>query len=738
MAHTILGLDLGTHSVKAVCLASAYRAFEVKSVDAEPLGNDPAVPYLDRVKAALGALRARGALAADMCVVAAPGEKVSFHTLALPFSDRKKIAQTIAFEIESVVPFDLEDIVFDYVVTPGPAGGADVQVAVVRRDDLRALLGVLAEVGVDPKVVDLDAGCYLQLAGRSFWEDLQDDGAREKKRSKVVLLKRRKETKGGAKLEVVGSGEAETEVQASGEVADAMAARVAEPAADGAPAEGARDTGAVVVVDIGHERTNVCVIERDAEGAPHLAMARTLRGGGANMVRLVASREGVDEAVALVMLGWRTEVTPAPAAATPEAISAEEAPGPLPPAALEGATEVPAVALLDSSSLPADLFDATAEAPGAREGRDVDEEREVTAPHLSFGGLSVPPPLPGRAQWTAFDSFSVPAGVSIGEAVTGPVEGHVSEAVPAAEAAPVGPAESAPVPSVRRLSDAEVAAVAAEALAPLVRVLFLTLHGWRAGTPASEGGARRVERVWVTGGTTQVPGVIEVVAEGVPFPVALLPPPAALDDDRAATGPMQKSMSLALREVGGGPAQSRFNVRVGEFAFKGSFAFVRERLARLAVAALVLMVLAGVSSYTQAYLLQSTEKKLDGRLADFSRDVLGNPTTNYDWVLVEMQRRGDPHTSSVIPPVSAVDILNEVWNHIPKGVTIDLEELDISLGKVRLKGETNSFEAVDSFKSSLQGYHCFSDIKQGNTKSRQTGVEFSLSMNVTCGGVAPE
>src|SRR6266508_5351568 len=112
MAQRILGLDLGASAVKAVLVESAFRGFEI-------------------VDAVRGLIEARG-WRFDSAVVAFPGTGGSTSVVTLPFTDPRRIEQTIGFEVEGQIPFDLADVSWDWQPLGVRDGKTELLVAVVR------------------------------------------------------------------------------------------------------------------------------------------------------------------------------------------------------------------------------------------------------------------------------------------------------------------------------------------------------------------------------------------------------------------------------------------------------------------------------------------------------------------------------------------------------------------------------------------------------------------------------
>ena len=106
--------------------------------------------------------------------VALPADKVSVRVLPMPFSDRDRIAKTLPFELESYVPFELEDFILDWRIEPMDEG-ARVLTAMARQTQIADLLEGLKGLGVDPKHVVLDAdilGAFAPAQGTQVVMDL--------------------------------------------------------------------------------------------------------------------------------------------------------------------------------------------------------------------------------------------------------------------------------------------------------------------------------------------------------------------------------------------------------------------------------------------------------------------------------------------------------------------------------------------------------------------------------------
>lgn len=168
----ILGLDLGSHSVKAALIETTLRGFTLKSLDevVTPAGPDRAA----RLAAALEGLSQRGPQSVDTVVVALPGVALATHAISLPFNDLKKVESALAFEVEGQLPFDLEAAAYDYQVTHSDEAGTQLMVGVAKKEELGALLEVLKGAKIEPRIVTHSAMVYQSLLAEAPAVGLDD------------------------------------------------------------------------------------------------------------------------------------------------------------------------------------------------------------------------------------------------------------------------------------------------------------------------------------------------------------------------------------------------------------------------------------------------------------------------------------------------------------------------------------------------------------------------------------
>src|SRR3954467_7247317 len=150
MPNRTLALEVSASMVRAALVESTLRSQRVLGFYASPRG------AAGDLAADLRAFVATHELRWDEVLSAVPGDAVTQRILTLPFRDRKRLDQTVPFELETHLPFELDDTVVDYqVLADAPDGAALVLATATSKATVRAHLEALAGAGMDPRVVDL-------------------------------------------------------------------------------------------------------------------------------------------------------------------------------------------------------------------------------------------------------------------------------------------------------------------------------------------------------------------------------------------------------------------------------------------------------------------------------------------------------------------------------------------------------------------------------------------------------
>lgn len=139
---TWLGIDIGATAVKVAMIRTAYRKVQLAglaSVEITEAGG-PIVAIVNAVRAVAG----EGGGTGDAVAIAIDGQRATVRTLGLPQSAHKQLGDVLPFELESSLPFDLAEAVFDYRLLPG--------VGETKGEELQVLVGVAKTVDVVARI----------------------------------------------------------------------------------------------------------------------------------------------------------------------------------------------------------------------------------------------------------------------------------------------------------------------------------------------------------------------------------------------------------------------------------------------------------------------------------------------------------------------------------------------------------------------------------------------------------
>jgi hypothetical protein len=169
MAGYVIGLDLSPRCVRAAVLKSSMRGYEIEDF----LSVEPQQPAPGEQQDPASVIAAARAILDTIehpqvtVVVGLSARNVSTWLIDMPFADPKRIAQTLAFEVENYVPWDLDEVVLDYKIVDASRGGAQVLAAMASWDRLESELQALREAGIEPRHLTIDAAALALLAPES-------------------------------------------------------------------------------------------------------------------------------------------------------------------------------------------------------------------------------------------------------------------------------------------------------------------------------------------------------------------------------------------------------------------------------------------------------------------------------------------------------------------------------------------------------------------------------------------
>jgi type IV pilus assembly protein PilM len=161
---TCVGIDIGSSAVKVCQLRPNKRSFELIAFGAEPLPPetvvDGALMSSGRVVEAIQKLIAAHKIKNKRAAIAISGHSVIIKKIPLPQMTREELEQSIQWEAEQFIPFDMADVFIDAQILSEEsesAGQMDVVLVAAKKDYVNEYTSVISEAGLDPVVCDVDA-----------------------------------------------------------------------------------------------------------------------------------------------------------------------------------------------------------------------------------------------------------------------------------------------------------------------------------------------------------------------------------------------------------------------------------------------------------------------------------------------------------------------------------------------------------------------------------------------------
>ena len=164
-SRSVVGLDIGSSAVKAVELKAAGKGYRVAAYGTEAVPPDSIVDgaIIDGTAVAEAIRRVFESKAFKTKDVAASlsGNAVIVKKISLPVMTASELDESIYWEAEQYIPFDIQDVNLDYQILD--AGGADakgtmeVLLVAAKKEKIADYTGVIAQAGRTPVVVDVDA-----------------------------------------------------------------------------------------------------------------------------------------------------------------------------------------------------------------------------------------------------------------------------------------------------------------------------------------------------------------------------------------------------------------------------------------------------------------------------------------------------------------------------------------------------------------------------------------------------
>ena len=300
----ILGLDIGSYSVKAVELTRTGERFSITGYGQTEINS------AGTLKDAIVAVLREGRFKSKQVASSVSGRSVIVRYINTPFMKAEDLKASMRFEADKYIPFEVSEVILDCVpldAKPTETGEMRVVLVAVKKDVVNEHVRLLQEAGLYPCIVDVD--CFAlgnsfelasQLGGESVaLESVTPQAASAAPRAQEAAGEEPAGKESAADEDVgpaAAQAKAEPDQEVEGSAADMPQAESAPgppPVPAAAPVPQAPRGTVFALVDIGSQKTNINIVE----GA-NSYFTREVYIGGEDMTEAVTKHLGIPPAEA--------------------------------------------------------------------------------------------------------------------------------------------------------------------------------------------------------------------------------------------------------------------------------------------------------------------------------------------------------------------------------------------------------------------------------------------------------
>jgi type IV pilus assembly protein PilM len=170
-----IGLDIGSSYIKTVKLKETKSGYELELFHVHPLPPElivdgSIIDSLRLVDSLKEVIKAAGIKTKNAVISISGHSSVIIKRISLPEMTEEELSESIKFEAEQYVPFDIEDVNLDFQII-GPKeepGQMDVILVAVKKDIINEYTSVVKEAGLNPIIVDIGSFALENMYGINY------------------------------------------------------------------------------------------------------------------------------------------------------------------------------------------------------------------------------------------------------------------------------------------------------------------------------------------------------------------------------------------------------------------------------------------------------------------------------------------------------------------------------------------------------------------------------------------
>jgi len=160
---TVWGIDVGQCALKALKLQwrdGKLRALGFDVIEHAKILSQPDADEQALIRSALGKFTSRNSIKGSTIVISVPGQASFTRFIKLPPVETRKIPEIVRYEARQQIPFNLEDVVWDYQITskPSASGGpreVEVGIFAMKKDIVNDYVSDFLAMDIEPDIVQM-------------------------------------------------------------------------------------------------------------------------------------------------------------------------------------------------------------------------------------------------------------------------------------------------------------------------------------------------------------------------------------------------------------------------------------------------------------------------------------------------------------------------------------------------------------------------------------------------------
>ncbi len=171
----VIGLDIGSSSIKLVELNEVKGGYKLQNLAISPLPPEAivdgalmdSVTIVDTIRDLISTCKVK----TKDVVTSVSGHSVIVKKITLPFMTQAELEESIQWEAERYIPFDINDVNIDFQIFGSSSENPDVMEVILvaaKKDIINDYVSILMEAGLNPVIIDIDAFALENMLGINY------------------------------------------------------------------------------------------------------------------------------------------------------------------------------------------------------------------------------------------------------------------------------------------------------------------------------------------------------------------------------------------------------------------------------------------------------------------------------------------------------------------------------------------------------------------------------------------